>query len=101
VVHGWSHTRADGRDGAELAGRRPAQVQALIQDGLAELRAAGLSREGFIAPAYAHPAAAGEGCLTTPLASRAARSASAAACARETPEARWVSTTTIRGPAAS
>ncbi len=33
VLHGWSHTRADGRDGAELAGRRPAQVAALIRDG--------------------------------------------------------------------
>ncbi len=62
VLHGWSHTRADGRDGAELAGRPPEQVEALIEDGLAELRAAGLSPEGFIAPAYAHPAAAGEGC---------------------------------------
>ncbi len=60
VLHGWSHTRADGRDGAELAGRRPPQVAALIRDGLAELRAAGLSPAGFIAPAYAQPAGAGD-----------------------------------------
>jgi predicted deacetylase len=62
VLHGWSHTRADGRDGAELAGRRPAEVEALIRDGLAELLAAGLPPQGFIAPAYAHPPAAAEGC---------------------------------------
>ena len=68
VLHGWSHTRADGRDGAELAGRRPAQVAALIRDGLAELRAAGLSPEGFIAPAYAQPAGAGDQCRQAGLA---------------------------------
>lgn len=62
VLHGFSHLRRDGRDGAELAGRRPPEIAALIRDGLAELRRAGLAPGGFIAPAYGHPGAAGEAC---------------------------------------
>ena len=75
VLHGWSHTRRDGRDGAELAGRRPREVAALIAEGLGELRAAGLRPAGFIAPAYAHPAAAGESCRRAGLAWWATRAA--------------------------
>jgi uncharacterized protein len=55
VLHGYTHVRHDGRDGAELAGRRPADVRALIAEGLGELGAAGLEPAGFIAPAYCGP----------------------------------------------
>jgi predicted deacetylase len=55
VLHGYTHARRDGRDGAELSGRTPGDVRALIAEGLGELRAAGLAPEGFIAPAYALP----------------------------------------------
>lgn len=56
VLHGYSHLDRAGRDGRELAGRGPAAIVSLIGTGLAELRAAGFACEGFIAPAYAHPA---------------------------------------------
>jgi hypothetical protein len=57
-LRGNLYELVDYMDGAGL----PAQVETLIRDGLAELRAAGLPPEGFIAPAYAHPPAAAEGC---------------------------------------
>jgi predicted deacetylase len=52
VLHGYSHLRRDGREGAELSGRTPWEVRTAIGEGLAELRAAGLAPAGFIAPAY-------------------------------------------------
>ena len=48
VLHGWSHVRADGRDGG------------VISEGLDELRLAGLAPEGYIAPAYGRPSGAGD-----------------------------------------
>ncbi|HVH01244.1 MAG TPA: DUF2334 domain-containing protein [Miltoncostaeaceae bacterium] len=75
VLHGWSHMRADGREGAELAGRAAGEVAAVIRVGRGELAARGLAPAGFIAPCYAHPAGAGRSCREAGLRWWAARAA--------------------------
>lgn len=62
VLHGYSHADRSGRDGRELSGRPDRAVHALIADGVAEMREAGLDPAGFIAPSYVHPPAADAGC---------------------------------------
>lgn len=62
VLHGYSHVGRGGRAGPELAGRDTGAIGRLIRDGLAELRAAGLGAEGFIAPCYLHPRQADAAC---------------------------------------
>jgi predicted deacetylase len=56
VLHGHLHHRPGGGDGPEF-GRttRPADAQARIGAGRRRLEDLGISPEGFIAPAYAHP----------------------------------------------
>jgi uncharacterized protein len=67
VLHGYTHTRPNGRDGRELAGRGPADVAALIRDGRMELQTAGLEVAGFIAPSYSHPRSVGPACRAAGL----------------------------------
>ncbi len=67
VLHGYTHLRRGGGNGAELAGRPPGGVRSLIAEGARELRIAGLEPGGFIAPAYAHPASADGGCRAAGL----------------------------------
>ncbi len=55
VLHGLTHRRVDGRDGAELAGRDAVAVRTRVMAGALALGTAGLGARGFIAPAYAHP----------------------------------------------
>jgi uncharacterized protein len=67
VLHGYTHTRPNGRDGRELAGRGREEVAGLIRDGRMELRTAGLDVAGFIAPSYSHPYGVGPACRAAGL----------------------------------
>ncbi|MGD9695593.1 MAG: DUF2334 domain-containing protein [Thermoleophilia bacterium] len=57
VLHGWSHVRPDGSDGAELRGLSGPVIAARLGLGLDQLARAGMRAGGLIAPAYGHPAA--------------------------------------------
>ncbi len=67
VMHGYSHLSLAGRDGGELRGRDARSIATLIRDGVAEMREVGLAAEGFISPAYAHPARADASCRAAGL----------------------------------
>ena len=73
VLHGWSHLSLTGDDGPELAGRDPAAVSSLIQGAVDEMRTVGLVTDGFIAPAYAHPASTEAACQSAGLSWSATR----------------------------
>ena len=75
VLHGYSHLSVDGRDGCELVARDPRAIDGLIREGLAEMDAAGVLTDGFIAPSYAHPDVAGDACRAAGLGWWATRTA--------------------------
>jgi len=57
VLHGFAHCRPDGRDGVEFTpSLRLEEVTERIAHGPARLAEFGLHPQGFIAPAYGHPA---------------------------------------------
>lgn len=68
VLHGYEHRSPDGRDGAEfLRGMPEPCVRSRLERGLARLVDLGLRPVGFIAPAYAHPAALGRALRALPV----------------------------------
>ena len=57
VLHGYEHQSPDGTDGAEFCRHTPrAAASARLAAALQCLADLGIETEGFIAPAYAHPA---------------------------------------------
>lgn len=62
ALHGLTHTTVTGQDGPELRGRDSGELMTRIVDGSVALARVGLPVVGFVAPAYAHPAGAHDGC---------------------------------------
>jgi len=68
VLHGYEHRSCDGIDGAEFSPRMTdAAVTARLAMALRGLECLGVHPDGFIAPAYAHPASLSRALRTQPV----------------------------------